>query len=164
LDNIKKVMRRFEPAIQSNELSFYEKHCDSSQCFDEDSTHTEVGTHDYCTTLYDNIMHGLAPEKQIATTIVDSYIHMVKLSDKSKECVIFPTTFADELLRKEMKKLRTYTVNTRIVHYRNINIFTKRAVFIPVHLPGHFVLLVIYPQMKTILYFDSIYDEHKSIE
>jgi hypothetical protein len=165
LDNInnKKVLRRFEP-FTSDELSFYDEHCDEFLYFTKDSTLTEVGRHDYCDILYDNVVNGLAPGKQISTIIVDTYIYMVKLSHKSKECVFFPIVFAEELLRKEMKKLRTHTINTRTHHYRNINIFTKRAVFIPVHLPGHWVLLVIYPQMKTILYFDSIYDAQKSIE
>ena len=123
-----------------------------------------MGFNDYSDELYDNVMNGLAPGKQISTIIVDTYIHMVKLSHKSEECVFFPIVFAEYLLRNEMKRLRTHTINMRTHHYRNINIFTKRAVFIPVHLPGHWVLLVIYPQMKTILYFDSIYDVQKSIE
>ena len=38
-----------------------------------------------------------------------------------------------------------------------INIFSKRALFVPCHVPGHWVLLVVYPQEKKILYVDSIY-------
>ena len=159
LDDLIKVKKRFETILfTKDELDFYDNHCNPYTKLDSEQQLVELVDHSYGGRIQAKVISSLAPEKQIPCEIINCYINMLISSNSSKDCCFFYTHFSNTLLTEERSVLRKFTTFKKRSKNVNINIFSKRAVFVPVHLPGHWVLLVIYPQEKKVLYFDSIYN------
>jgi Ulp1 family protease len=97
----------------------------------------------------------LGPERHINTDVIDSYMNMLQATNSGEDCVFFTLEFSLRVNNNDMPRMRVHTDSRKRRRY--INIFTKKALFMPFHVPGHWVLIVVYPQEKKICYFDSMY-------
>ena len=94
---------------------------------------------------------GLQNDKWLCDEIINGYMNLLK-SDHNN-AYIFNTIFYYELTCSGLSKVERY-IHSKL---NNINIFKgKDYILFPIHLPNHWVLLVVFLKLEKIVYYDSL--------
>ena len=95
-------------------------------------------------------IYDLVMGKNITGSIISSFLNVLKVNDIDIEamCPLFFTCF---LNKERVTDSIKYVIN-------NPNLMKKRYLFVPLYLKNlHWSLMIVTPQIKTMLYFDSLH-------
>ena len=85
----------------------------------------------------------------INDTIVDTYCSMISERSKQINFKLFSSFFYENLLKKDQAKVKRWIKEKNVLDYE--------LVAIPVNQNSHWTILVICPETKSVIYYDSLY-------
>ena len=101
--------------------------------------------------LYPRDLRSLRPGQWLTDGIINQYMHLL-VSSRSRVYCISSYTYYD-LYAEYNKKKPNFDKFRR--YLKGINLIEYEYVFCPIHIPGHWCLLVAYPWESKLVYYDS---------